>query len=114
MRLLHSTYHLYAKATASKMLSKCPTYEKMKQDVIALTSLISNSIWRRELVESLKYNVTCLDGGRNRVRRKGHEESSARVLNLLEKCDCAVVFPYGAQYRHELAIKTEFIKEHWF
>ena len=81
-----------------------------------MTSLsgLSYSIWRRELVESLKYDVTCLDGGGNRVTRKGHEESSARLLNHLGRCDCAAVFSYGAQCRHEMAIKLEFIKEHWF
>jgi hypothetical protein len=35
------TYHLYAEATAAKMLSKPPLSEKTKQDVIALTSLSS-------------------------------------------------------------------------
>jgi hypothetical protein len=47
------TYHLSAKATAAKMLSKPPLSEKTKQDVIALTSSLSSitySIWRWELV----------------------------------------------------------------
>jgi hypothetical protein len=38
------TYHLSAKATDAKMLSKPPKSEKMKQDVIALTSLSSLSL----------------------------------------------------------------------
>jgi hypothetical protein len=79
------TYHLSAKATATKMLSKPPLSEKTKQDVIGLTSpsSIAYSIWRRELVESSKYNITWHAGGRTIVRRKGHEESPGRVLNLL-------------------------------
>jgi hypothetical protein len=90
--------------------------EKTKQDAIALTSLasLSYSIWQGELVESSKYDITCLKGGRTKLRRKGHEESSARVLNLLERCHCQVVFSFGAQCRHELAIKMVSIKEHWF
>jgi hypothetical protein len=80
------TYNLSAKAAASKMLSKPPLSEKTEEDVMALTSLAfpAYSIWQRELVESSKYDITCLEGGRIKVSRKGHEESSARVLNLLE------------------------------
>jgi hypothetical protein len=37
-----------------------------------------------------------------------------RVLNLLEICDCAVVFSFGAQCQHEFPIIVEFVKEHWF
>jgi hypothetical protein len=93
-----------------------PLSEKTKQDAFSLTSLasLSYSIWQRELVESSKYDITCFEGGRTKIRRKGHEESSARVLNLLERCDCQVVFSFGAQCRHELAMKMVFIKEHWF
>jgi hypothetical protein len=89
--------------------------EKTKQDATALTSLVSlsYSIWQRELVESSKYDITYFEGGRTKIRRKVHKESSARVLNLLERCDCQVVFSFGAQCRHELAMKMVFIKEHW-
>ena len=102
------TYNLSSKAAAAKMLSKPQLSEKTKQDVMALTSLssIAYTIWKRELVDASNYNITCLDGGRTMVKRKGHGESTSRVLNLLERCNCPVVFSFGAQCRHELAVKN--------
>jgi hypothetical protein len=101
------TYNLSSKAAAAKMLSKPQLSEKTKQDVMALTSLssIAYTIWKRELVDASNYNITCLDGGRTMVKRKGHGESTSRVLNLLERCNCPVVFSFRPSADMSLQLK---------